>query len=146
MRRRGLKMFFLRKAKEADRNWLNTCNLGACGEKIDRIDDYFILLSAVEQRPIGMLAVEMHEKVGYLHSMRFTNGAPTIEQLGSLLDHLLNYCRKQGKKQLCMVVPPASKWLLNLGFIRQDEVPASMEKSTHYQRVSSKGTLLSYPL
>lgn len=139
-------MFFLRKAEEADRNWMNTCNLGVCGEKIERIDDYFILQSAVEQKPVGMLAIELYEKVGFLHSLRFTNGAPTIDQLGTLLDHLLNYCRKQRKEQLCLVVPPASKWLLDLGFTRQDEVPASIEKSSHYRRVSSKGTLLSYPL
>lgn len=146
MRRGSFRMFFLRKAGEADRNWMNTCNLGVCGEKIDGIDDYFILQSPMEKKPIGMLAMELHDKVGYLHSLRFTNGAPTIEQLGILLDHLLNYCRKQGKEQLCLVVPPASKWLSDLGFTKQDEVPASIGQSSHYRRVSSKGILLSYSL
>jgi N-acetylglutamate synthase-like GNAT family acetyltransferase len=139
-------LFFLRKALEADRNWINTCNLGVSGEQIERIDDYFILESAAEQKPIGMLAVELHEKIAYLHSLRFTNGAPSIEQLGSLLDHLMVYCQKQGKQQLCLVVPPTSKWMLDLGFVKTDEVPPSIERSSHYQQVAANGMLLSYPL
>jgi N-acetylglutamate synthase-like GNAT family acetyltransferase len=139
-------MFFLRRAAEEDRKWINTCNLGVSGEQIDRIDDYFILDSMIEQKPIGMLAVELHEKIAYLHSMRFTNDAPSIEQLGGLLDHLLIYCQKQGKEQLCLVVPSTSEWMLDLGFVKLDEVPASVEGSSHYQQVAPNGMLLSYQL
>jgi N-acetylglutamate synthase-like GNAT family acetyltransferase len=139
-------LFFLRKAVEADRSWINTCNISLSEEQIVKVEDYFILQSVAEQKPIGMFAIELHAETAYLHSLRFTNGAPSIEQLGSLLDHVIIYCRKQGKEQLCLVVPPASNWLLNLGFNRTIEVPTSVEQSSHYQKVASKGTLLSYSL
>jgi N-acetylglutamate synthase-like GNAT family acetyltransferase len=139
-------MFFLRRAVEEDRKWMNACSLGVSGEQIDNVDDYFIVDSMIEQKPIGMLAVELHEKIAYLHSMRFTNGAPSIEQLGGLLDHLIIYCQKQGKEQLCLVVPSASEWMLELGFVKLDEVPSSVEESAHYQQVALNGMLLSYRL
>ncbi|MCH5585182.1 hypothetical protein MK805_09385 [Shimazuella sp. AN120528] len=139
-------MFFLRKAVEEDRKWINTCNLSVSSEPIHKIDDYFILQSLVDEKPIGMLAIELHEDVGYLHSLRFTNGIPTIEQLGALFDHFMRYCQKQGKKQLCLVVPPTSKWMLDLGFTPSGEVPESIENSPHYRQVASSGMLLSYPL
>lgn len=139
-------MFYLRKAGQEDRKWINTCNLRLSGKPIHQMDDYFILLSLPDQKPIGMLAIELHDEVAYLHSLRFTNGLPTMEQLGGLFDHLMLYCRKQGKKQVCLVVPPSSKWMLDLGFIRLDKVPASVENSSHYQQVAANGMLLSYSL
>jgi N-acetylglutamate synthase-like GNAT family acetyltransferase len=139
-------MFFLRRAKEEDRNWLNTCNLGFSGEKIEHMDHYYMLESAIEQKPIGMLAIELYEDVAYLHSLRFAGAAPSVDQLGLLFDHLVLYCQKQGKAQLCMVVPPTSEWLLELGFSPLEEAPNSMKQSAHYQRVSAEGRLLSYSL
>ncbi|WP_028776562.1 hypothetical protein [Shimazuella kribbensis] len=139
-------MFFLRKAIETDRNWINTCNLGVSRENIINMDDYFILQSVIDQKPIGMLALEMYSDVAYLHSLRFTNGAPAIDKLGKLFDYLMSYCHKQGTKQLYLVAPSTSSWMLELGFEKCNDVPIDLQKSAHYHQVSSNGILLSYPL
>jgi N-acetylglutamate synthase-like GNAT family acetyltransferase len=135
-------MFYLRYAEKEDLHWINTCNIGVSGENIDDITGYYILQSIESGERIGMLALEMYEEVAYLHSLRFVGVAPTLEQLGKLFDHLIAYCERQGKQQLCMVVPPTSEWLFAFGFQPLDHIPVTVAASLHYQRVAPAGRLV----
>lgn len=137
-------MFCLRRAEEADLHWINTCNIGVSGETISDITGYYILQSIESDERIGMLALEMYDENAYLHSLRFVGVAPTLEQLGKLLDHIIAYCRQHGKQQLCMVVPPTSEGLFMLGFEPLEEVPMDIASSSHYQRVAKAGKLVQY--
>lgn len=139
-------MYLLRQAEAEDKIWMETWNLSVSGNTLKSIDDYFILEDITDGEPMGMLALEFHGKIAYLHSLRLVRGLTSVEQLGNLFDHVLAYCQKQGKTQLCLVVPPTSTWLLELGFIEVTEVPADLQKSIHYQQIAENGLLFSYPV
>jgi N-acetylglutamate synthase-like GNAT family acetyltransferase len=139
-------MYLLRKANPDDKSLINTWNMGVAGPGVTNIDDYFILIKGTEEQPTGMLAIEWYDQIAYLHSLRLTKGLSSVELIATLFDHLITYCKKEGKVQLCLVVPSTSTWLMELGFSELNEVPAEIKDSAHYQRVASSGLLLVYPL